>query len=124
MEAPTEQASTVLTVELSAVVLETDRQYALFRQTGQNSMLKVELGQEVEGWVVRQIRADGVRLERGTQHQDLPLRTFKTPAPAKPVRAKAVRRAKVAAPTASPATTKRRPRRAVRGPRQRPVVRQ
>ncbi|MFT5444987.1 MAG: hypothetical protein ACI9DC_000147 [Gammaproteobacteria bacterium] len=123
-DAPQQPTPTALSIELSAVVLETERQYALFRQTAQDRLLKIELGREIEGWVVREIRADGVRLERGTQTQELLLRTFKPPVASAPVRAKPRRRTKAAEPSVSPATTKRRPRRPLRGPRQRPVVRQ
>lgn len=123
-DAPPEPATSAMSIELSAVVLETERQYALFRQAGQDRLLKVELGKEIEGWVVREIRADGVRLERGTQSEDLLLRTFKSPVPPAPVRTKARRRTKAAESSVSPSTSKRRPRRPLRGPRPRPVVRQ
>lgn len=123
-DAPQETATMAMSIELSAVVLETERQYALFRQAAQVGLVKAELGEEVEGWVVREIRADGVRLERGTQSQDLLLRTFKAPVSPAPVSAKARRRTQAAEPSVFPATTNRRPRRALRPPRQRPVVRQ
>ena len=51
---PQEPASTAMSIELSAVVQETERQYALFRQTGQDHLLKLSSGRKsTVGWCVR-----------------------------------------------------------------------
>ena len=126
--APEMPKSTPFALELSAVVLQTDRQFALFRQAAQSSLLKAEVGQSVDGWVVSEIRADGVRLERGAERQELVLRTFKAPALPAPVlpqqinRARAAKRAAAAA--AAAANKERPPRRALRRPRRRSIQRQ
>ena len=136
---------TPLAIELSAVILEPDRQYALFRKAAQKGLLRAEVGQSVDGWLVSEIRGDGVSLERGTERQLLVLRTFKAPpvrrAPArkaprrKPAgrtptgRKKAGRTPRSRAPRAanpatSPAAEVQRPRRPRRGPRRRSIQRQ
>jgi len=119
---PTQPAP--LTIELSAVILEPDRQFALFRQAAQGTLLRAEVGQDVDGWVVREIRADGVSLERGGERQDLALRTFKAPARrAPPVRARAPNPVSTAKQAIPPSAKPRRPRRPLRGPRRRSIQR-
>ena len=143
-------ALTPLAIELSAVILEADRQFALFRKAAQASLLRAEVGQSVDGWVVSEIRGDGVSLERGSEKQTLVLRTFKAPIRKKPARRKrapvrkkasgpraAGRRAPMqqpqqpqqevegaADPPALPTARVRRPRRPLRGPRRRSIQRQ
>ena len=41
-----------LSIELSAVVIEADRQFALFSKAAQGGLLRAEVGQSVDGWVV------------------------------------------------------------------------
>ena len=135
---------TPLAIELSAVILGSDRQYALFRKAAQKGLLRAEVGQSVDGWLVSEIRGDGVSLERGAERQALVLRTFKAPVRRAPVR-KAPRRKpagrtprgrkkagrtprsrepRAANPAASPAAEVQRPRRPRRGPRRRSIQRQ
>ena len=115
---------TALAIELSAVVLQPQRQFALFRSAAQGALLRAEIGQSVDGWLVREIRADGVSLKRGEEHQELLLRTYKAP-----VRKAEVARRPTATQTAIQAQlkaaseAKRRPRRAPRGPRRRSIAR-
>ena len=135
---------TPLAIELSAVILEPDRQYALFRKAAQKGLLRAEVGQSVDGWLVSEIRGDGVSLERGAERQLLVLRTFKAPvrrAPARkaprrkpagrtPTGRKKARRVprsrapRAADQAASPAAEVQRPRRPRRGPRRRSIPRQ
>lgn len=134
-----------ITLELSAVILEPDRRLALFRQAAQDASLRAVEGQTVDGWLLKEVRADSVLLERDGQTHELALRTFK---PAPVVRkAPATRRASAPVagrgqtPTPPAAQTRaaqrqaraaqnanaeqvRRPRRALRGPRRRSIQRQ
>jgi hypothetical protein len=115
---------TVLAIELSAVVLQPERQFALFRSAAQGALLRAEIGQSVDGWLVREIRADGVSLIRGEEHQELLLRTFKAPVrKAAVARSPTATRAAKRASSKATADAKQRPRRALRGPRRRSIAR-
>ena len=124
--------ATPLSIELSAVVIEANRQFALFSKAAQGSLLRAEVGQSVDGWVVREIRGDGVSLERGSEKQVLVLRTFKAPVRKAPVKKARKRRTAARTPSsaatraanpATPSSATKQPRRPRRRPQRRSIQR-
>ena len=124
--------ATPLSIELSAVIIEADRQFALFSKVAQGSLLRAEVGQSVDGWVVSEIRGDGVSLERGSEKQILVLRTFKAPVRKAPVKKARKRRTAARTPAsaatraanpATPSSATKQPRRPRRRPQRRSIQR-
>lgn len=111
-------------LELSAVIIDGARRLALFRAAGgSGGSRRAEEGSEVEGWTVSAVRPDGVVLERDGATHEMVLRTFKPP-PAPPrtrLPAPAGRQAEPA--DDAQAGPRARPRRPLRGPRQRSLRR-
>jgi len=106
-------------MKLSAVVIDAGRRFALLQRFPAGDTVRVAQGDVVDGWVLSEVRADGVTLRKDDQRHEIVLRTFE-PAPVRaPV---APRRAGPRDATEQAAPVQRvvpraPPRRPLRGPR-------
>lgn len=116
---PTTAAEPPPRMKLSAVVIDAGRRFALLQRVPANDTVRLEQGESVDGWVLVEVRTDGVTLENGGRRHEIALRTFE-PAPAPPAgvppRPEQRESPGQAVPAREVAPTQQ-PRRPLRGPR-------
>ena len=66
--------------KLSAVIIENREPTALLANAADGAVHRVKPGQAVGGWTLKSVEVDRVTLVRGTNAQELRLRTFESPA--------------------------------------------
>ncbi len=80
-------------VVLTAVVITDLDRVALLQVAGAEELLRLREGQEVSGWQLTQVTAEGITLAQGTNTHEVALRTYQpAPAPARPQRRQRARR--------------------------------
>lgn len=105
-------------VRLSAVVIDDGRRFALLQRIPAAATVRLEQGESVDGWMLVEVRTDGVTLEKNGRRHEIALRTFE-PAPASPARVPARPEQRESPGQASPAREvmpPRQPRRPMRVP--------
>jgi len=65
---------------LSAVVVDTDKAIALIQSAADHKIHRLETGESIDGWTVREIRDREVVLARGNETRNLELQVKKSPA--------------------------------------------
>ncbi|MBK1731814.1 hypothetical protein [Thiococcus pfennigii] len=84
-----DEAGVLETLDLVAVIMTPDLTMAWVKAATDPKLLEVRAGEELAGWIVREIRSDRLALEYQGRTETLLLRTF----PARPERAEPPRRA-------------------------------
>lgn len=76
---PQSKSSAAETLIISAIVLTGDEQFVLVQNPGNQSLKRVEKGEEVAGWSLNEIRNESVLLRKGSRTKVVPLWRFQPP---------------------------------------------